>query len=87
MHGASPKPLCHNEHRRSRHDATQLSPRGCLRLLSVRAMLRDGTDPAVAAVVTGVPRALVEQILTLDHDRRSRARAAEPVRPAHTRPH
>jgi hypothetical protein len=32
-------------------------------------MLRNGMDPAAVAVVTGVPRALVDLILALDLDR------------------
>lgn len=44
-------------------------PCACLRLLTVRAMLRNGMDPAAVAAVTGAPRALVDLILTLDLDR------------------
>lgn len=67
--GQFPKPVCHNENRRSRCDGTGPGPCACLRLFTVRAMLRDGMDPAVVAAVTGVPRAPVDLILTLDLDR------------------
>ena len=54
---------------RSRCDGPRPGPCACLRLLTVRAMLRDGLDPAGVAAVTGVPRALVDLVLTLDLDR------------------
>ena len=64
-----PRPVCHNEHGRSRPDEPRPGPCACLRLLTVRAMVRKGMDPAAVAAVTGVPRALVDLILTLDLDR------------------
>jgi len=41
----------------------------CLRVLTVRAMLRDGMDPAAVTAVTGVPRVLVDVILAEDLNR------------------
>jgi hypothetical protein len=42
-------------------------------MLTVRAMLRDGMDPAAVAAVTGVPRVLVEVILAEDLNRHQRS--------------
>ena len=44
-----------------------------LRVLTVRAMLRDGMDPATVAAVTGVPRVGVDVILAEDLKRQSRS--------------
>lgn len=61
-----PIPLSHNECGRS---CPRPGPCVCLRVLTVRAMLRDGMDPAAAAAVTGVPRVLVDVILAEDLNR------------------
>jgi hypothetical protein len=61
--------LSNNENERSRCDGPRPGPCGCLRVLTVRAMLRSGMDPAAVAAITGVPRALVDLILALELDR------------------
>jgi hypothetical protein len=75
--------LSNNMNERSRADRTRPGPCTCLRLLTVRAMLRSGIDPAAVAAVIGVPRALVDLILAEDLDRHCEsAPAHRPDRPA-----
>ena len=46
-----------------------------IRMLTARAMLRDGDDPLTVAEVTHVPLALVELMRDIDADPRRRRRA------------
>jgi hypothetical protein len=61
-----PIPVSRNECGRS---CSRPGPYVCLRVLTVRAMLRDGMDPAAVTAVTGVPRVLVDVILAEDLNR------------------
>lgn len=64
----APIPLSLNVCERSR-----VRPGPCMRLrvLTVRAMLREGMAPAAVAAVTGVPRVVVDVIVGDDLNRRS----------------
>ena len=48
---------------------------GRIRMLTARAMLRDGRDPLTVAEVTHIPLALVELMRDIDADQRRRRRA------------
>jgi hypothetical protein len=47
-----------------------------IRMLTARAMLRDGRDPLTVAEVTHIPLALVEFMRDIDTDPRPRGRRA-----------
>lgn len=54
-----------------------------LRVLTVRAMLRDGMNPAAVTMATGVPRALVDVILAEDRNRHTSSTATLPKNTQH----
>jgi len=49
---------------------------GRIRMLTARAMLRDGRDPLTVAEVTHIPQTLVELMRDIDADQRRRRRRA-----------
>jgi hypothetical protein len=62
-----PRSVC-NQHGQSHTCRTRPGPCARLRLLTVRAMLRDGMDSSTVVAATGIPRALVQVMLTLELD-------------------
>jgi hypothetical protein len=66
--------LARNTFRRSHCAVPRLGPCTCLRLLTARAMLRNGADAASVAARTGVPQRSVYLILAVDLARHSSGR-------------